>query len=267
MSTTNKLIITIVFFLIGISTRAQNTRNTDSIVQLRKVNYSIGLGLGITNQYDGSDDYLILPNLVFSADWNNGRYIRLSGLGLDINISKNRKWEYGPIVRFKLNRNDNIVDNEAVANLESLGFGISAGLMGRYNFAKGLDIKAEYAQDISGVSDGGLALLHLRYTKFSKRFINRLTVGTSYGTERYLNTYFGVNSDNIGSSTLSNYTIGAGFRDISTSVNSTYVINRQWLLSAQIGYTRLIGDASDSPLVIQGSSNQIQGGLIAIYRF
>ena len=39
------------------------------------------------------------------------------------------------------------------------------------------------------------------------------------------------------------------------------------MLSTQLGYTLLLGDVADSPVVEAGSTSQISGGVIAMYRF
>ncbi|WP_459212085.1 MipA/OmpV family protein [Aquimarina rhabdastrellae] len=233
----------------------------------KKVNYTIGAGLGFTPQYEGASDIFALPAIAFAAQWNTGQYIRLSGLGIEANVLADANWEFGPKLGFKLARNEDIVDDSEISAMEEIEFATAAGLFARYKFAKGFDIKTAYTHDISGVNDGGVAAFELGYTLRNKRLITRFSTSTSYATAGYLETYFGVTTANRGSSNLPLYAIESGFKDIGTTVNLTYILNQKWMLSTQLGYTLLLGDVADSPVVEAGSTSQISGGVIAMYRF
>lgn len=258
------LAITTVFFLTTITVMAQTAATDDDP---KKVNFAIGAGAGFTPQYEGSNDILAIPALTFAANWTSGQYIRLSGLGIEANILSNNKWEFGPKLRFKLPRNEDIVDNDMVASLEEIDVSAMAGLFTRYKFGKGFDVKAEFTQDVSGVSEGGVAGLELGYTFRKHRFLTRFSANTTFATENYMDTYFGVNPENLNSSLLSFYDLDGGIKDIGATINTTYFINSKWALSGQIGYNQLLGEVADSPVVENGNSTQLSGGIIAIFRF
>lgn len=261
------LIMAVVLCLITTNLMAQ-TKTTDN--EPKKVNFAVGVGFGFTPQYKGSSDVLAIPGLTFAANWTTGQYIRLSGLGIEANIlgnEKHKNWEFGPKLRFKLPRNEDIVDNDMVNTLDEIDVSVMAGLFTRYKFGKGFDIKAEYAHDISGVSEGGVAGLELGYTFRKKRFLTRISTNTSFASENYMDTYFGVTPENLGTSLLPYYNVDGGIKDIRAAINTTYFINNKWAVSGQLGFTQLLGDIADSPIVDQGSASQLSGGVIAIYRF
>ena len=256
-----KSLLTIVAVL-GITTitTAQDTKK-----QPKNINYSIGAGFAVINDYQGGTDYRALPFITFSADWNSGQYVRLLGLSLEANLSKNRKFEFGPKLSFNPNRTDEIEEND-VANLEEIDFGVSAGAFFKYNF-NNFDVKVDYTHDISGVSEGGLGSLEFGYTLKKKRLITRFAATTTYGTENYMDTYFGVNPNNIGTSLLPYYELEGGIKDVGVSVNPMYVLNKNWMLFSQIQYSKLLGDATDSPLVNLGNENQFSAAFGVAYRF
>ena len=47
-----------------------------------------------------------------------------------------------------------------------------------------------------------------------------------------------------------------------------YSLSREWNLVFAVTYTRLLGDAADSPVVDdEGSENQFMGGILVTYTF
>ena len=51
-------------------------------------------------------------------------------------------------------------------------------------------------------------------------------------------------------------------------VSVRYSINAKWDVMGMMGYTSLLGDAKDSPVVdVAGSDGQFSAGLLAIYNF
>ncbi|WP_299519711.1 MipA/OmpV family protein [Winogradskyella sp.] len=254
----------IVLILDTVNETNAQTANTEA--PIKKLNLFVGGGVALTQQYEGSNRFLTIPSLVVNASWISGQYIRLSPIGLDANILSNKNWEFGPRIRFILPRNDNIVDQAQVSQLEDLNFSTLLGLFGRYKFAKGFDLKIEYIHDIFGVSDGGFANLEFGYTLRKRRLITRFALLNSYATDNYMTTYFGVNAQNLGTSTLPNYNIEAGIKDVGFRITPTYIINQKWMLTGVLGFRRLLGDVADSPLIQVGSENQFIGGLAFLYR-
>ena len=58
------------------------------------------------------------------------------------------------------------------------------------------------------------------------------------------------------------------FKDIGLKLKARYMLWREWNIQATAGYTRLLGDAADSPIVEDhGDANQYSGGIIFIYTF
>jgi outer membrane protein len=262
-----KITLILLLVILGISTKNALSQQASEKKGTNTVQFLTGVGIGFNHQYEGSDEVFILPGLVLSANWNSGRYIRLAGLGINANIIASKKWEFGPRIGFKLPRNGSIVDNESIASLQEINFSISSGIFIRYNFDKGFDVEANYTHDISGVNDGGLANFDIGYTWRMKRFIHRISINGTYATSNYMNTYFGVNTQNIGTSNLSMYELRGSIKDIGTAFTSTYIINKSWMIVGRIGFKSLVNRVADSPIVLEGTKNQLTGGLILTYKF
>jgi outer membrane scaffolding protein for murein synthesis (MipA/OmpV family) len=67
---------------------------------------------------------------------------------------------------------------------------------------------------------------------------------------------------------LDPYNADEGFKDVSFGASLTYRFLGNWSATATGLYTRLIGDAEDSPVVDdRGDENQLFAGALVSYRF
>jgi outer membrane scaffolding protein for murein synthesis (MipA/OmpV family) len=83
-----------------------------------------------------------------------------------------------------------------------------------------------------------------------------------------MESYFGVDSRNRGSSTLPDYRASSGIKDAGLSLLGLYKFNQSWGMLGLISYTRMLNDAEDSPLVDdEGDKNQVKGFLAVTYAF
>lgn len=262
-----KLIVSaLVFSSVTANIIAQTATDTTD-TKTKKVTYTAGLGVGFGPQYEGSDDVLVIPGITFNVNWQAGQYIRLSGLGIEGNILSSKQWEFGPKINFRIPRDDNFVDNSQVSALEELDFSLLAGFFTRYKFGNGFDAKAEYTHDISGVSDGGVANLELGYTFTRQKYFIRLAMSSSLATKNYMETYFGINDQNRGNSSLTDYSINGGIKGIGFQITPTYIFNSRWMLGTSVGFRQLLGNVADSPIVRAGSESQFLGGISIIHIF
>jgi outer membrane scaffolding protein for murein synthesis (MipA/OmpV family) len=72
-----------------------------------------------------------------------------------------------------------------------------------------------------------------------------------------MDEYFGVTADDSLASGLAVYTPGGGVRDARAWLVALVHLGPQWHVGAGVLYSRLVGDAADSPLVSdRGSQNQ-----------
>lgn len=93
-------------------------------------------------------------------------------------------------------------------------------------------------------------------------------VSTTYADGDYMNSYFSVDGGDSRRSGLDKFNADSGFRDVGLELMAHYNFYGNWNAMALARYTRLIGDAADSPIVDdEGSANQFFGGILFIYSF
>lgn len=122
--------------------------------------------------------------------------------------------------------------------------------------------------DTSGVHDGYFATAGITYTfpmVLPWRFAVELE--STYASSDYMNTYFGVTSIDSKNSGLPAYTADASLRDISLNANVTLLTSPKWGAFLRLSATQLMGDAKDSPIVLNGNDIQFFYGLGVFYRF
>ncbi|ETX06330.1 MipA/OmpV family protein [Candidatus Entotheonella palauensis] len=232
----------------------------------------VGIGAATIPDFEGSSDYSVVPFLV-------GRlrlepyYIQFLGTGLRTNMVAHEFWRAGPVLRYRFSRND--VDNAVVDRLRRVDaafeIGGFVGIEKRNVFQPRDTVSAriELRQDIAGGHKGWLLDLGASYTyRLARRW--RLVVGSSVtiASANYMDAYFSIDADNASRSGLARFDADGGLKDLGLSMVAAYGITRRWGLLARAGYTRLLDDAANSPIVEdEGSANQFLGALGVSYRF
>ncbi len=95
------------------------------------------------------------------------------------------------------------------------------------------------------------------------------TAFTTYADNNYMDTYFSIDANNRGSSTLPNFNADGGIKDVGINIVAHYRTPwPQWGIMGTLGYSSLLNDARNSPIVDQeGDNNQMFLGLMANYRW
>lgn len=227
---------------------------------------SFGLGLGAAPDYEGSEDYTAVPLLFAKVGWGDGDYVAFQGNKLKWNLL-NEQIEFGPLLQYRMERDD--VDNDQVDAMEDIDAAVEAGffLTGR---SGPWSATLEFAMDVSGEHDGFLVTLGGDYRQeLSEKFTMTYGVSTTYASDNYMETYFQVDAGNRGSSTLPDYSADDGaLKDVGLHMVADYSFNERWSVMGNLGYSYLLGDAADSPIVDdEGSKGQLFVGAMGVYRF
>ena len=77
----------------------------------------------------------------------------------------------------------------------------------------------------------------------------RLGASATWADDDYMESYFGVNSSQSLNSSHARHDPGSGFKSVNLEVGVIYLFAGAWAVNARVGYSRLLGDAADSPLV------------------
>ena len=99
----------------------------------------------------------------------------------------------------------------------------------------------------------------------SDRFALRFAVGATWADRDYLQTFFGVTSQQAQATSFAEYTPKAGCRKVEASVGAEVALASNWTLQANLGFTRLGDVAAASPLV--GRRNASSAALAVAYAF
>jgi outer membrane scaffolding protein for murein synthesis (MipA/OmpV family) len=228
---------------------------------------TVGAGIAIVPDYEGSDYYEAAPLLHFRMAWENGRYLDFTGNRVKFNIMKAGNLSIGPMVRVRAKRDDDVEDTQ-VSRMKEVDTAVELGGFVAYNLWENFEIGANLVQDVADGHDGYLVGLHVGYKIHKENMMIGLKAFTTYVNNDYMEAYFSVNFYNIGSAQLRPYDADDGFKDVGVTCVISYQINESWGATGVLGFTRLIGDAKDSPVVDdRGDANQLLGGIMGTYRF
>jgi len=198
--------------------------------------------------------------------------VQLLGTELSVNLLNDPMFRFGPAVNYRFGRKDSVHD-VVVKQMTELKDTVEAGAFVGAVFADAKDprqrfvLNLEYLHDVGGHYKGGNFTLSGRYwIPISRPIDVSLGASATYADSKYMNYYFSVTPQNVGTSGLPLFDASGGTRDLSISPAVVYHFSKEWHLGIGARYQRLVGDAKDSPVVaIRGSANQVIAGLAAIY--
>lgn len=230
-------------------------------------------GAFLAPEYQGADDSQVVPMLGGRLNYGEYFYVETKGLGVRANFSPYSFVQFGPALSFNMGR-DNDVKNRQVKQLAEIddafegGFFIALPFENIWHDDDEISLEIETLADLSNTHQGALVNLSAGYGLAVNRRL-RLGAGlnTTYATENYNQTYFGISPSTVRSSGLALYSPSEGFNQVGVSFTANYALTRQWGLFGLFGASKLVGDAADSPIVKVGDDKQIKLGLGLTYRF
>jgi outer membrane scaffolding protein for murein synthesis (MipA/OmpV family) len=228
---------------------------------------TVGLGVGVAPDYEGSDDSTGVPMFMFDHRYDSGRFVNLMGPKLKVNLLASKRFSIGPVLNYHMGRDD--VDNNRVDDMDDLDDAIEAGIFAGVDLDNVL-IGLEYLADVSDESDGYTIQGTLGYRwKATPDLTITPTVFVTAADSDYMDYYFGVNDGNRGSSTIPNYDASDGdVKDYGINVVAHYTPWKSWGIMGLLSYKTLLNDAKDSPIVDdEGNDKQVTLGVMATYRW
>ena len=228
--------------------------------------HTAGLGAGYAPDYEGSEDYQGVPMVMLRGHYDSGRFFALVGTNLKVNLLADKTYSLGPVLNYRMGRDD--VDNNQVDDMRDIDDALEAGVFGGVkvdNWLFGLELLADVTDEHDGMTiqaDAGYQW------KVSKELMITPGIFTTWADDDYMDTYFGVNSKNRGSSTLPDYEADSGIKDFGAKVVANYTPWEKWGIMGIFTYKTLLNDAEDSPIVDdEGDDGQMFLGVMATYRW
>ena len=236
------------------------------------VSFTLGAGAGAAPDYEGSDDYELVPlwNLRAANLYHPKTFVQVVGPRLRSNFLPSDHWRLGLAGQFIKERDD--VDNDQVDDLEKVDPSVMLGAVGGYDFLadpqQDLVLEVEARQDVAN-DNGFLATVRGIYGgRLTESWRFDASVGSTWASEDYMSSYFGIDAADAARSGLDQFSADEGFKDVSFGGALTYRLFERWSVSGLASYTRLLGDAADSPVVDDvGNENQFFAGALVNYRF
>ena len=90
-------------------------------------------------------------------------------------------------------------------------------------------------------------------------------LGMTWANRTYMQRYFGVSDQQSANSGLKTYEAGNGIRDIRASVGLNWTPAPNWLVLGGVEFSRLQGDAKDSPIVKKASQTRLMAGFAYLW--
>jgi outer membrane protein len=239
-------------------------------LEVPKPNY-FGIGVGAYPDYLGSDDYNVGAAPFGRINLGGDRFAQVMANDVRVNLLDSPNWRLGPEFFWRFGRED--VDNDAVRRVHEVDDSADVGLFGGYVWRDPQEVRKQAGVggfalwDVSDSHDGWTAGVNAWGMYPVARPVTLAAgAGMTYGSTDYMDTYFGVTNVDSLRSGLPAYTAGSGVRDARGWVVAMLHLSPQWHLGAGVLYSRLLGDAADSPLVSdEGSKNQWVYGAGALY--
>lgn len=224
----------------------------------RAANVTAVAGVSRSPDYIGSDDYKLTTDLVVRGV-SGGRYAEFShreheGTRIELDMMSSPSFDAGPILMRRAGRSG--VEDVSVNKFAAIDAAWEIGgflQSRRENLWRAGDfgsLRAETTLDFSGVHDGLVGELGASYgAPVWKDVKLNSKLAVSFGSGSYMDVFFGVSGDNAAASGLPQREASMSLRDVRLNFNLSYAFDRTITAYTNLGYSLMLGDAADSPIV------------------
>jgi MipA family protein len=225
--------------------------------------WQVGGFVYVSPTYEGGKSYEVV-GFPFAAPAGFGEDGALQVKALDdirFRLIRAGAFEFGPLAGYRFGRDES--DATRLAGMGDIDGGFVVGAFGTYR-AGPFAASISYHHQATGDDTGGLIRFGIEHAqRLSPALKITTSIGTNYASEDYMTNFFGVSAAQAG--LLPIYNASAGFKDVHAGITASLDLNDQWTLLLIGRYSRLIGDAADSPVI--ETENQFYGGLGLSYKF
>ena len=251
--------------------QAQGADSAGCDIDCDETSVTLGVGGGYAPEFEGGDEYEIgivplisVENFYgFNATFGQLSYNLIKAGG------ESQGWFLmgGPAIGLSEDRDED--DSDDLDGLGDVDGGVDVG--GFANLAYGpVLFDLTITQEVADGHEGMLVSFGVgTQVPITERFGIGPSISTTWADDNYMDSFFGVDAGQAADSGLDEFDADAGFKNISLELGAFYEVTDQIGLQAAVGYSRLLGDAADSPIVSgsNGSPNQFQMFLGAAYQF
>jgi outer membrane scaffolding protein for murein synthesis (MipA/OmpV family) len=225
---------------------------------------SIGAGVVFAPEFAGSDEGKAAPAPMLNLRYGPVFLSTDKGLGVRFDLLDG-SLEISPAVNYRWRRDEG--DSELLRGMGDIDGQMTGGASVIYR----IDDASFGVKGFQGLGDDKGFTLDMRLAylnRMNETFHWGLAAGAGFADSDYLQTHFGVNRIQSRRSGYSVFTPSAGLKDVSLGGSIDYYLTPSFSVDVFAKYTRLTGDAAESPLVLHGGSpDQMATGLLLFYHF
>ncbi|EME7880285.1 MipA/OmpV family protein [Enterobacter hormaechei] len=216
---------------------------------------TLGGGVDVAPRYSGSDKSRVTAAQVVDYAMANGLFISTTrGLGYGNRVGN---LDYSAALSYRAGRKDRDVSSDSIASgsdyLRGMGDikGSAVVVPGLgYRVTDWLNVQLQAEVPVSERDNGEAVHFGIASPLYTSPE-NSLTLALtgSWGSSKYMQTYYGVSAAQSSASGFARHDAGSGIYAYSLNLDWTHKLTSRWSLLAAAGVTQLTGEAGDSPIV------------------
>jgi outer membrane scaffolding protein for murein synthesis (MipA/OmpV family) len=225
---------------------------------------------GVASQFapagDGLTRYQILPGPVIDIRYKDKFFIS-SGEGIGVNLVSFSHFRVGVALTYDMGRPMRD-DGKALDGLGNINPAPEAKIFAGYTLAKSfpltlrVDIRRQLGGSNGWVGDAGA---YMPMPGSSEKFAWFVGPGVTFGDQRYMDEYFGVNAEQAAATGYSRYRASAGIKSVGLGVSAVWLITPHWIVDMSSAVNELVGSAAKSPITEAKTQGVVS--LSALYKF
>lgn len=210
-------------------------------------NATLGGGIGYVPVYEGADDYKVMAVPVIHLDYRDGLFFANGHNGIGSYPLQGKNYKVGASVGYAMGRDE----DDSRKNLRGMGdvdASATANFLAEYDFGPAYvdgKITTAVSGDYGTTAEINLGSRH----PVSEKIILSGSVGTVWADEEHMSNRFGVSGAQSVASGYSQHNAESGMKSVGFSVGATYLMTDAWNANLTFRGDKLLGDASDSPVV------------------
>lgn len=224
-------------------------------LKLDGVTARVGLGIGFTPDYIGSDDYRlrVLPvlDIRYKQRW------RLNGNLLTYTAIKNGPLQAGPLISLAFGRSED--RSSILRGIRELKTTFETGAFVRYQTTSGV-VALDYRHALSDDLGGSVRFAASQGVYKSGNFVTIVGARARWLSNKAMQRNFGLTQQDSQNSEfgLPAFAANSGVSEISANVVGAYRLNDRVRVLSLLSVGHLLGDAADSPLVEGDNGSPLQ---------
>ncbi|WBU62918.1 MipA/OmpV family protein [Paracoccus aerodenitrificans] len=234
-------------------TLAQSFDDATVVNRRQSVSLDVGLGAAVKPTYPGSDETDVVPWFILR--------------NLEINDSTGREqqgFSFAPNLGYIGERDED--DDDRLLGLDDIDPAYEVGVRVSYHsgpMRSYLTLRKGFGGHEGLTGEFG--------TEYRIDASDRLTLWAGleagYGDDEFNDTYFGISATDASFSDYSEYSPGGGINSASAKLEARYDLTPKTALLGEVKYTRIIGDAADSPITLDEDQPSVRLGIVRKLNF